>query len=166
MRFLVGALCSWCHCPLESGGTLPPQGDATQPPRLTPRMAGVATAHLLLLDNSRETSTEKRKKREEKKGAHHRKTSPTPLPREQERDARGLEKQSGQGWVTRRSGQLALWPSGCGTGSCLLFTDTEPFFKLLVTTHGARNLERLRRPNSLQEAMIPATGLHHRFRWT
>ena len=88
-------------------------------------MAEVATAQPLLLDNSRETSTEKRKKREEKERARNRKTSPTPLPRELERDARGLEKQSGQGWVTRRSDLLALWPLGCGTGSCLLFTDTE-----------------------------------------
>ena len=90
-------------------------------------MAGAATAHPLLLDNSRETFTEKRKKREAKEGAHNRKTSPTPLPRELERDARDLEKkQTGQGWVTRRSGLLALLPLGCGTGSCLLFTDTEP----------------------------------------
>ena len=71
----VGALCSWCHCPLESGGTLPLQGGATQPPQLTPRMTEVAIAHTLLLDNTRETSTGKRKKREEKEGAHHRKTS-------------------------------------------------------------------------------------------
>ena len=71
-------------------------------------MAGVATAHPVLQDNTQETSTEKRKKREEKEGAHHRKTSPTPLPRELEREARGLEKQSGQGCVTRRSGLLAL----------------------------------------------------------
>ena len=90
----VGALCSWYHCPLESGGTLPLHGDAAQPPRLTPRMAEVATAHLLLQDNTRETSTEKRKKREEKEGANNRKTGPTPLPRELERDARGLELQS------------------------------------------------------------------------
>ena len=116
----VGALSSWCHCLLESGGTLPLQGDAAQPLWLTPRMAGVATAHLLLLDNFRETSTEKRKKREEEEGAHHRKTSPTPLPRELERDARGLERQSGQGWVTRKNrqgkvglrGTLACWHSG------------------------------------------------------
>ena len=94
-------------------------------------MAGVAPAHPLLLDNSRETSTEKRKKRDEKEGAHHRKTSPTPLPRELERDVRGLEKQSGQGWVTGRSGLLALWPLASGTGSCLLFTDTEPLVELL-----------------------------------
>ena len=93
-------------------------------------MAEVATAHPLLQDNTRETSTEKRKKREEKEGARHRKTSPTPLPRELECDARGLEKQSGQGWVTRRSGVLALWPSGSDTGSCLLFTDTEPLVEL------------------------------------
>ena len=53
-------------------------------------MAEVATAHLLLQENSRETSTEKRQKREEKEGAHKRKTSPTPLPPELERDARGL----------------------------------------------------------------------------
>ena len=121
----VGAMSSWCHCPLESGGTLPPQRDAAQPPRLTPRMAEVATAHLLLQDNSRETSTEKRKKREEKEGARDRKTSLTPLPRELERDARDLEKQSGQGWVTRRSGLLALWPLGV-----CLFTDTEPLVEL------------------------------------
>ena len=31
----------------------------------------------------------------------------------------------GEGWVKRHNGLLALWPSGCGTGSCLLFTDTE-----------------------------------------
>ena len=126
----VGALCSWCHCPLESGGTLPLQGGATQPPRLTPRIAEVATAHPLLLDNSQETSTGKRKKERREGGAHDRKASPTPLPRELERDARGLEKQSGQGWVTRRSGLLALWHSGSDTGSCLLFTDTEPFVEL------------------------------------
>ena len=90
----VGALCSWCHCPLKSGGTSPLQGDAAQPPRLTPRMAEVANAHLLLQDNTRETSTEKRKKREEREGANNRKTGPTPLPRELERDARDLELQS------------------------------------------------------------------------
>ena len=71
-------------------------------------MAEVATAQPLLLDNSRETSTEKRKKREEKEGAHHRKTSPTPLPRELERDARGLEKKT----VWARLGYEALWPAG------------------------------------------------------
>ena len=53
----------------KSGGTLPLLGDAAQPPRLTPRMAEVATAHLLLQDNTRETSTEKLQKREEKEGA-------------------------------------------------------------------------------------------------
>ena len=104
----VGALCSLCHSPLVSGGTLPLQGDATQPPRLTPRMAEVATAHLLLLENTQETSTEKRQKREEKERAHNRKKGPTPLPRELERDARGPEKQTGQGWV----GLLAHWPAG------------------------------------------------------
>ena len=52
-------------------------------------------------------------KTKEERRAHNRKTSPTPLPRELERDARG---QSGEGWVTRRSGLLALWPLGCGTG--------------------------------------------------
>ena len=79
---------------------------------------------------ARKPERKKRKKREEKEGAHDRKTSPTPLPRELERDARGLEKQSGQGWVARRSGLLALWPSGSDTGSCLLFTDTEPLVEL------------------------------------
>ena len=123
--FWVGALSPWCHSLHESGGTLPLLGDAAQPLRLTPRMAGVATAHPLLLENSRETSTEKRQKREEKERAPHRKTGPTPLPRELERDARGLRKQTGESWVTRHTGLLALWPSGCGTGSCLFFTDTE-----------------------------------------
>ena len=97
---------------------------STTPANPSDGRSGYCTA--LLLENSRETSTEKRKKREEKEGAHHRKTSPTPLPRELERDARGPEKQSGQGWDKRRSGLLALWPLGCGTGSCLLYTDTEP----------------------------------------
>ena len=88
--FWVGALSPWCHCSHKSGGTLPLLGDAAQPLWLTPRMAGVATVHTLLRENSRETSTEKRQKREEKEGARKRKTSPTPLPRELERDARGL----------------------------------------------------------------------------
>ena len=69
-------------------------------------MAGVATAHLLLLDNTRETNTEKRKKRDEEEGPHHRKTSPTPLPRDLERDARGLEETV---WAT--VGYEALWPA-------------------------------------------------------
>ena len=38
----VGALCSWCHCLLESGGTLPLQGDAAQPPLQTPRMTAAS----------------------------------------------------------------------------------------------------------------------------
>ena len=105
----VGALQSWCHPLSKSGGTLPLQSDATQPLRLTARMAEVATAHLLLQDSTRETSTDKRKKREEKEGAH----------------------RQGQGWVgetcasalTRRSGLPAHWPLGSGTGSCLLVPD-------------------------------------------
>ena len=59
-------------------------------------MAEVATAHLLLLDNSRETSTEKRKKREEEEGAHHRKTS---------RGKAGLVKMC-------LGTDKALWPAG------------------------------------------------------
>ena len=57
-------------------------------------MAEVATAHLLLPDHSEKTSTEKRKKREESEGAQHGQTGPTPLPQEQESDARGLEMQA------------------------------------------------------------------------
>ena len=139
----------------SQGRTLPVQGDVAQPPRLTPPIAEEATAHPLLLDNSRETSTKKRQKREEKEGAHQRKTSPTPLPRELERDARGLEKQSGQGWITRRSGLLALWPLGCGTSSCLLFSDTElslSFSELLVATCGVQTLERRGKHNSSRHA--------------
>ena len=123
----VGAVCSWCHCPLESGRTLPLPGDATQPLRLTPR-AEVATAPLLLHDNSRETSTEKRKKREEKEGAHHRKTSPTPLPRGWNVTPAAWKNSQCN---TGLRGALACWPSGSGTGSCLLFTDTEPLVELL-----------------------------------
>ena len=120
----VGALSPCCHCPHESGGTLPLQGDAAQPLRLTPRMAGVATAHPQLQENPRETSTEKRQKREEKEGARNPKDRPD-VPPAGERDARGLRKQTGEGRVRRHTGLLAHWPSGCGTGSCLLFTDTE-----------------------------------------
>ena len=125
-------------------GTLPLQGDATQPPRLTPRMTEVATAHLLLQENSRETSTEKRKKREEKEGANHRKTSPTPLPRELERDARGLEKQSGQGWVTRRPGTLACWHSGLWAVAQVRVcsSQTRNLSLSFFATHGVETLER------------------------
>ena len=117
----VGALSSWCHC--EGNLTATRRCVSTTPANPSDGRSGYSTA--LFPENSRETSTEKRQKREEKEGAPNRKTSPTPLPRELERDARGLEKQPGQGWVTRHTGLLALWPSGCGTGSCLLFTDTE-----------------------------------------
>ena len=82
-------------------------------------MAEVATAHLLLLENTRETSTEKRQKREEKERAN------TPFHRSWDVTPAACEKQTGKGWVARHSGLLALWPSGCGTGSCLFFTDTE-----------------------------------------
>ena len=78
--FWVGALSPWCHCPLESGGTSPLQGDATQPLRLTPRMAEVATAHPLLQENTRETSTEKRQKREEKGESKKQKDKPDAPP--------------------------------------------------------------------------------------
>ena len=122
--FWVGALSPWCYCPHESGGTLPLLRDAAQPLRLTPRMAGVATVHPLLLDNSRETSTEKRQKREEG-GSKKKKDRPdappaswnvTPAACENRQEKVGLR------------GTLACWHSGlsgCGTGSCLLFTDTE-----------------------------------------
>ena len=78
----VGALSSWCNSPLESGGTLPLQGDAAQPLRLTPRMAEVATAQPLLQENSGETSTEKRQKREENETEH-------PTERQARRPSRG-----------------------------------------------------------------------------
>ena len=119
-------------------------------------MAEVATAQPLLQENSRETSTEKRKKREEKEGAHHRKTSPTPLPRELQRDARGLEKQLGEGWVKRRSGLLAFWEQVrvCSSQTRNLSLN---FLELLVVTRGVQNLERPGKPNSSRHAMILAT---------
>ena len=89
----VGALCSWYHCPLESGGTLPLHGDAAQPPRLTPRMAEVATAHLLLQDNTRNQHGKTKEERREG-GSKQPKDRPDAPPRELERDARGLELQS------------------------------------------------------------------------
>ena len=51
----------------------------------------------------------KRKKREEKEGAHHRKTSPTPLPRELERDAAAWKNSQGKAGLR---GALACWHSG------------------------------------------------------
>ena len=123
-------------------------------------MAGVATAHRLLLDNSLETSTEKRKKREEKDGAHHRKTSPTPLPRELERDARGLEKQTGKAGLR---GALACWHSGLWTVAQVRVCSSQTgnlslsFSELLVATHGVQTLERPGKPNSSRHAKIPAT---------
>ena len=53
--------------PSLSGETLPLRADEAQPPRPTPRMAEVATAHPLLQDSTRETSTEKRKERRRRK---------------------------------------------------------------------------------------------------
>ena len=105
----VGALSSWCHCPLESGGTLPLQGDAAQPLRLTPRMAGVATAHPLLLENSRETSTEKR--RREKRRREH------TTERQARRPSRGSWNVTPAAWKNSQGkvglrGALACWHSG------------------------------------------------------
>ena len=72
-------------------------------------MAEVATAHLLLLENSRETSTEKTtEEREEKEGAHNQKTGPTPFPRELERDARAWKNRQGKGGL-RGTLAFGLW---------------------------------------------------------
>ena len=154
----VGTLCSWRHCPLESGGTFPLQGDATQPPRLTPRMAEVATAHPLLPDNSRETSTQKRQKREDKEGAHDRKTCPTPPPARAGSKA-GLR------------GALACWHSHSGLRAVTRVCSSQTrnlslsFSELLVATCSVQSLERPGKPNSSRHATSPG-GLHHRSRWT
>ena len=116
----VGALSSWCHCPLESGGTLPLHGDAAQPPWQTlgwpkwlPRTPCFRTTS--------EKPARKNDRREKRRREH-------TTERQARRPSRGswnvtpaaCEKQTGKGWVARHSGLLALWPSGCGTGSCLL----------------------------------------------
>ena len=160
----VGALCSWCHCPLESGRTLPPQGDAAQPPQLTPRMAEVATAHHLLPDNSRETSTEKRKKREEEEEEEH------TTERQARRPFRGSWNVTPAAWkkktVWARVGYEAPWPVGTlafGAAAqvrvCSSQTQNLPlsFFKLLVTTCGVQSLERPGKPNSSRHATSPIT---------
>ena len=60
-------------------------------------------------------------------------------------------------------GALACWHSGLWAVAQVRVCSSQTrnlslsFFKLLVTTHGARNLERPRRPNSSQHAMIPST---------
>ena len=74
--FWVGALSPWCHCPHESGGTLPLLGDAAQPLRLTPRMAGVATAHPLLSRKPPGMTKHRKTKEERREGgtANNRKT--------------------------------------------------------------------------------------------
>ena len=93
-------------------------------------MADVATAHSLLQDSARETSTEKREKREKRRREH-----------TTERQARSPSRASwnvtpaawknsqGKGGL-RFSGMLALWPLGSGTNSCLLFTETGPLVEL------------------------------------
>ena len=96
-----------------------------------------------------------KEERRERRGAHHRKTSLTPLERELEHGNSlckgGLR------------GALACWHSGLRAVAQVRVCSSQTrnlslsFFKLLVTTHGALNLERPRRPNSLQHAMIPAT---------
>ena len=72
----VGALCSWCHCPLsKSEGNLTATRRCGTATPANPSDGRCGYRAPLLQDNARETSTEKRKKREEKEGAHHRKTS-------------------------------------------------------------------------------------------
>ena len=91
-------------------------------------MAEVATAHLLLQEKL--PRNQHGKTTEEKEGADNQKTGPTPLPRELEHDARGLEKQ----WVKRRSGLRAV-------AQVRVCSDTEPlvdFSELLVATHGVQ----------------------------
>ena len=67
------------------------------------------------------------------------------------------KKQSGQGWVTRRSGLLALWPSGSGTGSCLQTRNLSmSFSEVLVATCGVQTLERPKH-NSSRHATSSAT---------
>ena len=126
----VSALCSWCHCPLEPGRTLPPQGDAAQPPRLTPRMAGLATAQP---PASRQLP-----------GNQHGKTK-------EERREGGRPRRPGKR-VWARVGYEALWPAGTlAFGLWHRFVSAQTrnlslsFPDLLVATHGARNLERPRR---------------------
>ena len=143
----VGALCSWCHCPLESGGTLPLHGDAAQPPRLTPRMAEVATAHTPCFRTTPEKPARKSDRREKRRREH-------TTERQARRPSRGSWNVTPAAWKNSQGkvgllgtlALLALWPLGSGTGSCLLFADTETsrraFFELLVATHGVQTLER------------------------
>ena len=94
-------------------------------------------------DNSQgNPAREKRQKREEKERAHHRKTSPTPLPRQLERDARWPAKTCA--WA--RVGYEALWPAGTlafGLWHGFVSAQTRnlflSFLELLVTAHGVQD---------------------------
>ena len=123
----VGALCSWCHCLSSRGEPYRyKRCDTTTSANISDGRSGYCAPPASR--QLREPSTEKRKKREEKEGAHHRKTSPTPLPRELERDARGLEKT-----VRARLGYEALWPAGTlafGQWHRIVSADTEPLDEL------------------------------------
>ena len=105
----VGALSSWCHCPLESGGTLPLQGDVSQPLRLTPRMAEVATAQPCFQKTPGKPAR-KNDRREKRRREH-------PTERQARRPSRGSWNvtpaacDNRQGKVGLR-GTLACWHSG------------------------------------------------------
>ena len=107
----VGALCSWCHCPLESGTNLTAtrRCGTTTPANPSDGPSGYC-AHPAIRQLPRNQNGKTTEERRE--GSTLQKDKPDALPRDLERDARGLEKKSGQGWVTRRSGLLALWPLG------------------------------------------------------
>ena len=148
----VGALCSWCHCPLESGGTLPLQGDAAQPLRLTPRMAEVVTAQPLLLENSRENHHGKNDRREKRRREH-------PIGRQARRSSRGSWNVTPAAWKNSLGkfgfrGALACWHSGLRavTQVRVCYSQTRnlslSFSELLVATCGVQSLERPGKPNS------------------
>ena len=157
----VGALCSWCHCPLESGGTLPLQGGAAQPPRQTPRMAGVATAHPLLLENSRGNQHGKTKEERGGGGSKPQKDKPDAPPRGSWNVTPTTWKNSQEKAGLR--GALACWHSGLWAVAQVRVCSSQTrnlslsFSELLVATHGVQALERPGKPNSSRHAMIPAT---------
>ena len=146
----VGTVCSWCHCPLESGGTSPPQGDAAQPPRLNPRMAELATAQL---QPSRQLPGNQHGKTTEERRREH------TTERQARRPSRGSWNVTPAAWkhslvkVVLR-GALACWHSGLRAVTQVRVCSSQTrnlslsFSELLVATCGAQSLERPGKPNS------------------
>ena len=90
----VGALSPCCHCPLEVGGNLSATRRCGSTTSANPSDGRSGHRALSCFKTTPGKPARKNERREKRRREHPRKTGPTPLPRELERDARDLELQS------------------------------------------------------------------------